>query len=106
MTTRFNCFQKDFFYFTNSHKFVNVVDAGGVPVLFLFLSGHLYHLILLRSNAHDVSVLAIVTVVTFCPELVAHATLVLGGTLGVFLGEQLIQSPVEKKSPLNNLHSP
>ena len=43
---------------TNSHKFVGVVDAGGEPGLELFLRGHLYHLILLRSVPHAVSVLA------------------------------------------------
>ena len=46
----------------NSHKLFCVVDAGGEPVLELFLSGHLYHLILLRSVEPAVAVLALVVV--------------------------------------------
>ena len=44
----------------NSHEFFCVVDEGGDPVLELFLSGHLYHLILLRSVEPAVAVLAVV----------------------------------------------
>ena len=76
------------FSIINSHEIFDVVDAGGVPVLELFLSGHLYHLILHRSSVHSIAVRAVVDVVAFQPVLVAHATLVLCGTLCVFLGEQ------------------
>ena len=44
----------------NSHEFFCVVDVGGDPVLELFLSGHLYHLILLRWVESAVAVLAVV----------------------------------------------
>ena len=52
---------------TDSHELVNVVDVGGVSGLEVLLSGHLYHLILLRSVAPAVTVLAVV-VVTVLPE--------------------------------------
>ena len=44
----------------NSHELFGVVDIGGDPVLELFLSGHLYHLILLRSVEPAVAVHAVV----------------------------------------------
>ena len=59
-----------------------------MPVNELFLSGHLYHLILLHSMAPAVAVLAVVALAV-PPELFAQVFLVLGGTLGVFLGEKL-----------------
>ena len=65
-----------------------MVDAGGVQVLELFLSGHLYHLILLHSIVPAVAVQAIVALAVLS-EVVAHVSLMLGGTLGVFLSEQL-----------------
>ena len=52
----------------NSHKLFYVVDEGGEPVLELFLSGHLSHLILLRSVEPAMAVLAVV-VVTVLPVL-------------------------------------
>ena len=52
----------------SSHKLFCVVDEGGEPVLELFLSGHLYHLILLRSVEPAVAVLAVVEV-TVVPVL-------------------------------------
>ena len=53
---------------TDSHEIFDVVDAGGVPVLELFLSGHLYHLILLCFVEPAVAVLAVVEV-SVEPEL-------------------------------------
>ena len=49
----------------SSHEFFCVVDVGGDPVLKLFLSGHLYHLIRLRSVEPAVAVLAVVVVTVF-----------------------------------------
>ena len=76
------------FRITDSHKIFDVVDAGEVPVLELFLSGHLHHLILLRFIAPAVAVLAVVAL-AYLPILAAHAALVHCGILGVFLGKQL-----------------
>ena len=64
ITTRF-LIREISFHTTNSHEIIDVVDVGRVPVLELFISGHLYHLILLRSNALAVAVLAVVVVVAF-----------------------------------------
>ena len=47
----------------NSHKLFCVVDVGGDPVLELFLSGHLYHLVLRRSVEPAVAVLVVVEVI-------------------------------------------
>ena len=69
---------------TNSHKVFYVVDVGGVPFLELFLSGHLYHLILFCSVEPAVPVVNLAVE----PEPVAQAVLLLGGFLGVSLGEQ------------------
>ena len=73
----------------NSHKLFCVVDAGGEPVLELFLSDHLFHLILLCSAEPAVAVLDVVVDVAVEPEVVAQAFLLLGGPPGVCLGEQL-----------------
>ena len=70
-----------------SQKFFCVVDAGGELVLELFLSGHLYHLILLCSVEPAVAVLAVVEV-TEEPERFAQSFLLLGGLLGLSIGKQ------------------
>ena len=67
----------------NSHELVDVVNERGVPGLELLLSGHLYHLILIRSVSPVVAVLAVV-VVAVEPEPFAQTFLLLGGNLGVF----------------------
>ena len=52
----------------NSHELFCLVDVGEDPVLELFLSGHLNHLILLRLIEPAVAVLAVVEV-TVLPVL-------------------------------------
>ena len=69
---------------TNSHEFVNAVDAEGELGLELFLSSHRYHLILLHSVALAVAVLAVVVI----PPPFNQLFLLLRGNLEVFLGEQ------------------
>ena len=72
---------------TNSHEFVDAIDAEGELGLELFLSSHRYHLIFLHSVALAVAVIA-VEVVAVIPQPFTHIFL-LRGNLGVFLGEKL-----------------